>query len=90
MYVQSVTELNLRVPYRTKISSDKIFDGQNISSDKIFRHQAEISTILSDLCLTFVLKYWTKFFVGQNIRHQVKISTILSDEFLSGKVVMFI
>ena len=30
------------------------FLGQN------FRHQAEISTILSDFCLPFVLKYWTK------------------------------
>merc|ERR1719505_389315 len=49
----------------------KYFVGQN------FRHQAEISTVLSDFCLTFVLKYWTKFstdkissdkiFDGQNI-----------------------
>ena len=33
----------------------KYFVGQN------FRHQAEISTLLSDLCLTFVLKHQTKF-----------------------------
>ena len=33
----------------------KCFVGQN------FRYQAEILTILSDFCLTFVLKYWTKF-----------------------------
>ena len=61
-----------------KISSDKIFVGQN------FRHQAEISTI----CPIFAwLLYWnigqnfrrTKFFVG----HKAEISTILSDEFLS-------
>ena len=26
-----------------------------------FRHQAEISTLLSNFCLTFVFKYWTKF-----------------------------
>ena len=33
----------------------KFFVGQN------FRHQAEISTILSDFCMNFVLKHWTKF-----------------------------
>ena len=33
----------------------KYLIGQN------FRHQAQILTLLSDFCLTFVLKYWTKF-----------------------------
>ena len=45
-----------------KISSEKIFDGQN------FRHQAEISTVLSDFCLTFVLNYWTKFSTDKMFR----------------------
>ena len=43
-------KLEKQIPNRTKY-----FVGQN------FRHQAEISTNLSNFCLTFVLKYWTKF-----------------------------
>ena len=74
-----------------KISSDKIFDGQNISSDKIFDTKPKFR----HFCPIFAwLLYWnigqnfrrTKFFVGQNFRHQAEISTILSDEFLSDKV----
>ena len=42
-------------------------------SDKIFRrHQAKMSTILSDFCLTFELKYWTKFSTDL----QTKFSTL--------------
>ena len=50
-----VSHINGITTLLDKISSDKMFDGQN------FRHQAEISTLLSDFCLTFVLKHWTKF-----------------------------
>ena len=74
-----------------KISSDKIFVGQNISSNKIFDTKPKFRQV----CPVFAwLLYWnigqnfrrTKFFVGQNFRHQPKISTLLSDEFLSDKV----
>ena len=40
---------------RQNFRQTKYFGGQN------FRHQAEISTLLSHFCLTFVLKHWTKF-----------------------------
>ena len=43
--------VSLVLPYRTKIRRTKYFTGQN------FRHRAEISTILSNFCLTFVSKY---------------------------------
>ena len=46
----------------------KYFVGQN------FRHQAQISTLLSDFCLTFVLKYWTKFSTDKIFR-RTKFST---------------
>ena len=46
----------------------KYFVGQN------FRHQAEISTLLSDFCLTFVLKHWTKFSTDKIFR-RTKFST---------------
>ena len=46
----------------------KYFVGQN------FRQQAEISTILSDFCLTFVLKYRTKFSTDK-IFHRTKFSS---------------
>ena len=59
--------------------------GHSTLSDKIFVGQ-NISTLLFDFYLTFVLKYWTKCFVGQNFRHQAEISTLLSDELLSDKV----
>ena len=78
-----------------KSSLDKIFDGQNFSSDKIFDTKPKFR----HFCPIFVwLLYWnigqnfrrTKFFVGQNFRHQAEISTILSDEFLSDKVIAII
>ena len=74
-----------------KISPDKIFAGQNISSDKIFDTKPKFR----QFCPIFAwLLYWnigqnfrrTKCFVGQNFRHQAEISTLLSDEFLSDKV----
>ena len=46
----------------------KYFGGQN------FRHQAKISTLLSDFCLTFVSKYWTKFSTDKMFR-RTKFST---------------
>merc|ERR1719318_2557226 len=46
----------------------KYFVGQN------FLHQAEISTLLSDFCLTFVLKHWTKFSTDKIFR-RTKLST---------------
>ena len=39
---------------------DRITFGQNFVEQN-FRHQADILTLLSDFCLTFVSKYWTKF-----------------------------
>ena len=66
-----------------KISSDKIFAGQNISPDKTF----DIKPKIRQFCPVFAwLLYWnigqnfrlTKFFVGQKFRHQAEISTILS------------
>ena len=71
-----------------KISSDKIFDGQNISSDKIFDTKPKFR----HFCPIFVwLLYWsigqkfrgTKCFVGQNFWHKAEISTILFDQLVS-------
>ena len=71
--------------------SDKIFDGQNISSDKTFDTKPKFR----QFCPIFAwFLYWnigqnfrrTKRFVGQNFRHQAEISTLLSDKFLSDKV----
>ena len=55
------------------------FVGQNFRWTKYFveqniRHQAVISTILSDFFLTFVLKYWTKFSTDKIFR-RTKFST---------------
>ena len=79
MYIWAMT-----ISYRTKFRQTKYFVRQN------FRHQAKNSTILSDSCLTFVLKYRTKFSTDKIFRRTklstLKISTILSDEFLSNKV----
>ena len=40
---------------RKNFRRTKYFVGQN------FRHQGEISTLMSNFCLTFLLKHWTKF-----------------------------
>ena len=74
-----------------KISPDKIFVGQNISSDKILDTKPKFR----QLCLIFAwLFYWNieqnfrriKLFLGQNFQRQAEMSTILPDEFLSDKV----
>ena len=71
---------------RTKFSTDKIFDGQNISSDKIFDTKPKFR----HFCTIFAwLLYWnigqnfrrTKFFVGGNFRHRVEISKIFPTNF---------
>ena len=71
---------SLNLPYRTKFSSDKIFD----IKQKFWQFRPIFAWIL----------YWnigqnfrrTKCFVGHNFRHQAEISTLLSDAFLSDKV----
>ena len=55
------------------------FVGRNFCGTKFlvgqkFWHQVEISTILSDFWLTFVLKYWTKFSTDKMFR-RTKFST---------------
>ena len=81
----------MRITLSDKISSDKIFVGHNISSDKTFDTRPKFR----HFCPIFAqLLYWnigqnfrqTKFFVGQNFWHQAEISTTLCDEFLSDKV----
>ena len=47
--------------------------GQNFV-EQTFRHRAEILTILFDLCLTFALKYWTKYSTDKMFR-RTKFST---------------
>ena len=59
----------LKIPYRTKLRPiGQNFVGQN------FRNQVEISTISSNFCLTFVLKYGTKFSTDKIFR-RTKFST---------------
>ena len=52
----------------------KFFFGQNSC------HQAEMFSVLSDFCLTFVLTYWT------NVLSERRIFVNVSDEFLSDNV----
>ena len=74
-----------------KISSDKIFVGQNFSSDKIFVTDPNFRQFCPNICLQNSISS-DKIFVGQNFSTD-KIfvtdpqnSSVLSDEILSDKV----
>ena len=73
-----------------KISSDKIFDGQNMYFiGQNFRHQAEISTVLSDFCLNFVLKHWTKSSTDKTFDTKLKFRHFCPTNFCPIRYVTF-
>ena len=78
-----------------KISTDKIFVGQNFSSDKIFVTDPNFRQFCPNICLQNSISS-DKIFVGQNFSTD-KIfvtdpqnSSVLSDEILSDKVIVSI
>ena len=77
--------LKVQLPYRIRIRPKK-FHQTKFSVGQNFRHQAEISSILSDFCLAIVLAYWTKFSVGQYLLIKLNFRQFCSRNFLSDKV----